>query len=172
MKQINFLKKTLLLAAMMLVGGSQMWAAAGDVTAMPTSGNIVLNKADATPSGTINNTTESTGEYGSIKEGGTLLFKLSNTTAQKYTFSLQAGTTNEGSSFDIQLLSNDQTTVEYSQTINVFTTGGWGNWFTYYFTTSGNVAATAENEYHRVSRHLTWNQAQIQDVLQKEPFRV
>ena len=163
MKQFNFLKKTLLLVAVLLGGANTAWAAAGDVTAMPTSGSTVLNKADATPSGTINNTTESTGEYGSIKEGGTLLFKLSNTTAQKYTFSLQAGTTNEGSSFDIQLLSNDQTTVEYSQTINVFTTGGWGNWFTYYFTTSENVAATEENEYkylkiifHQSTSNNTW----------------
>lgn len=146
MRQNNFLKTAFLLLAV-LGGTSFAWGAAGDVTAMPTSGSIVLNKADATPSGTIDNTKESTGEYGSIKEGGTLLFKLSNTTAQKYTFSLQAGAINEGSSFDIQLLSNDQTTVEYSQTINVFTTGGWGNWFTYYFTTSSNVATTGENEY-------------------------
>lgn len=146
MKQ-NYLIKTFMLLVALVGGVSFSWAEAGNVTDLPTTGSVTLNKADATTSGTIDNTKVTTGEYGSIKEGGTLLFKLSNATAQKYTISFQAGTTNEGSSADIQILSNDQSTVEYSTTVNILTTGAFGNWFTYYFTTSENVAVTESETY-------------------------
>lgn len=141
MKTKNLLTKTLLLAAVMLGGVNQMWAAAGDPTNMPTTTgtSVTLEKSKATSDG-VNNTTETTGEYGSISNGNSLLFKLENSVAQQYTISYLAGTSNSNNSVKVQILSSaDAATADYEGTINLYNSGSWGNWCQYAFTTSGNV---------------------------------
>lgn len=141
MKQNNFLK-TVLLAVALLAGSSMAWADAGDPTDMPTSNgtSVVLDKSKATTSGSINNTTETTGEYGSIQNGATLTFKLNNTTAQQYTISFLAGTANSNNSVKVQILSSaDASDADYEGTINIYNSSHWDKWCQYAFTTSGNV---------------------------------
>ena len=118
------------------------WADAGDPTDMPTSNgtSVVLDKSKATTSGSINNTTETTGEYGSIQNGATLTFKLNNTTAQQYTISFLAGTANSNNSVKVQILSSaDASDADYEGTINIYNSSHWDKWCQYAFTTSGNV---------------------------------
>lgn len=152
MKQNNFMRKTLLLLAL-VAGVSSAWATGAD----PYSGSNASNKAPipgtialdyGTYTGYNTGKTDnpiSSGHTDWMQANSTATFNLSNSTAQKYVFIIEAVTANSSASLEVKIYSSGKEASPESGTKSISIPNNGTNWErydTYCFVTENNLPAT------------------------------